>query len=1355
MGSKMTQVSVLIVFLAFTLLFLPCQVFGHHELFPGGSGPGGGPPCPGGCCGGCCSGCCGACCGGGGVCPPGGGGPPIAWPPGGGGPPIAWPPGGGGPPIAWPPGGGGPPPGGDDGGCGLAVAGDPVFIRNGEYRLYVTDVYIPGRVLPVRIKRSYGSRRDYNSRFGFGWDISYNLKVRQLDDPNTIVYLNGEGCRHEYTRAVSDPNIYERLIEPHQYFVYDDANDTFTLVNRSGLEYDFDINGNLSSITDENGNSITFTYDANGLLPLYGPSEFFLEEEFGGPSTGRGLVAMSYKLIKITDDLGREIDLDYDDQGLVSTITDFAGRTWTYDYNSVTNDLVSVTGPNTPEYPSGLTTSYCYDANHNLEYVYDANNDQVVRNYYDSERRIYQQDVGDGSYQFSYDDANGTTTITNREGIVREMVYNDLGQLVSQTIYTADPQSEPNSFTVTYVYDANTSERTRIVLPAGNCLDYTYDDLGNILGMYRKTSPDDPNDANDPNVMATIYTYDPNFDDRVKTVTDALGNVTTFDYNDLTGNLEKITYPTVTTLNGNETPVWSFTYNQYGQIETITAPDGIVTKHEYYTDANDANNYGRLWRLIEDYNETDANAFNITMEFEYDALGRIVEVNNPNGDVTESVYNDIDQLTKAIAPLPFEYVTKFAYDKNGNQSEIEREITGEPNQITSFTHILQDKIKTITDPLGYVTTYSYNKNEEPNSITDAEDNATTCEYNERGLLCKITDANGNVTNLGYNTNGLIAEVNDPNGNVTTFDYDSFDRLIRINYPDDSNEEFSYDKNSNPTSKKTRKGDTIYYEYDALNRMTAKNRPSDPNIYFTHDITGRVVDVNDGRDVVYGGGITELYYDRAGRVSDVNDHEGRWVSYKYEDRGLRTKLIYPDDSNVTYEYDALLRLTKVKYEGSTVAEYAYDELSRRTLLTLGNDANTVYEYDLNNRLTKLTNNIDDTNAITFEYADYDKVGNRLSMKIDDANAHVYTYDDIYQLMFVDYNDGNSTSYTYDALGNRVDVNESGSVTDYNTNHLNQYTKVADVNYTYDKNGNLTNDGSTTYYYDCENRLMATTPPIMLYRYDYAGRRVRMQKVGLGFSTVKYCYDGDQVIAEYDAANNLVRKFVYGPGIDEPICMIDVADGNTVYYYHFDALGSVRAVSDANAALVERYSYDVFGEPTIRDANDQVLTTSDCSNPYMFTGRRYDNESGLYYYRARYYSPEIGRFLQVDPVGYQAGLNLYTYVYNNPVMKTDPFGLSDLEVIECQERCIKAWHGKNLRKKQLCMACCFGLQGEDDLTCDQVEAFIQACINASGGEDIPDTGSPFMCITILGIIILTCILRSRERYWQTNCSSGDAD
>jgi RHS repeat-associated protein len=207
-----------------------------------------------------------------------------------------------------------------------------------------------------------------------------------------------------------------------------------------------------------------------------------------------------------------------------------------------------------------------------------------------------------------------------------------------------------------------------------------------------------------------------------------------------------------------------------------------------------------------------------------------------------------------------------------------------------------------------------------------------------------------------------------------------------------------------------------------------------------------------------------------------------------------------------------------------------------------------------------------------------------------------------------------------------------------------------------------------YYDHENRLTLVRDQsdnfIVSYGYDWMGRRA--YKVYDDVVTW-YVYDGAHIIAEYEDGV-LARKYVYGPGIDNPVCITRVTESaNYMYYYHPDALGSIVALSDDDGEVVEAYSYGPFGEPKVHTEagiDGKWLTSDDTISQYpvsafdncwMFTGRQWDYESGLYYYRARMYHPTIGRFMQTDPIGIAGGINIYAYCLNNPVNWVDPWGL----------------------------------------------------------------------------------------------------
>jgi RHS repeat-associated protein len=302
--------------------------------------------------------------------------------------------------------------------------------------------------------------------------------------------------------------------------------------------------------------------------------------------------------------------------------------------------------------------------------------------------------------------------------------------------------------------------------------------------------------------------------------------------------------------------------------------------------------------------------------------------------------------------------------------------------------------------------------------------------------------------------------------------------------------------------------------------------------------------------------------------------------------------------------------------------------------------------------------------------------------------VYAYDKAYRLVDARYDVSNPATevatpgsqpyvrlvqYALDGLGNRSQVSTTvppGGPANvlYAFDVVNQYTAIGGVNRTHDNNGNLVDDGTYLFGYDFRNRLVevrlkSTQALVSSYRYDALGRRV--EKAVSGAATTRYVLDGVQVVEEFDGAGNWQVNYVYEDGIDQPRSMdrADLADVNgnqntseiLRFHYHQQALGSVTEMTDYTGAVCEWVTYDVYGLPNILNQQGSAITQSAIGNPYLYTGREFDPESGLYHYRARAYDPQAGRFLQRDPAGYVDGLGLYEGVSSSPATARDPLGL----------------------------------------------------------------------------------------------------
>lgn len=378
-------------------------------------------------------------------------------------------------------------------------------------------------------------------------------------------------------------------------------------------------------------------------------------------------------------------------------------------------------------------------------------------------------------------------------------------------------------------------------------------------------------------------------------------------------------------------------------------------------------------------------------------------------------------------------------------------------------------------------------------------------------------------------------------------------------------------------------------------------------------------------------------------------------YTYDLNGNRTSMIGPGGMTWAYEYDAANRLTKITNPNYEETIFTYDANNRRTSLTYANGVTTTYSYDDANRLVNLsTDKADTTNISTYTYT-FNNVDSRMSMT-DNYGTHNYQYNDVYRLTNAThpqaYNPGET--FNYDGVGNRQSSHLSAA---YNYDNLNRLLEDDQYTYSYDDNGNLTsrvdktNGDTTTYQYDEENRLILVVPPTGLIEYQYDGFGRRIAKMVNGEMT-KFVYDYQNILFELDESDNIKAGYTHGLWIDEPFSVDRDTDGDGVfdatYYYHYDGLGSITAMTDASGSVVQTYVYDSFGRI--------VQQTGSIENSYTYTGREWDAEAGLYYYRARYYDPGTGRFIQEDPIGFAGGdANFYVYVVNDPVNLVDPDGL----------------------------------------------------------------------------------------------------
>ncbi len=357
----------------------------------------------------------------------------------------------------------------------------------------------------------------------------------------------------------------------------------------------------------------------------------------------------------------------------------------------------------------------------------------------------------------------------------------------------------------------------------------------------------------------------------------------------------------------------------------------------------------------------------------------------------------------------------------------------------------------------------------------------------------------------------------------------------------------------------------------------------------------------------------------------------------------------------FAHDGAGRLTQLTTPAGQPIDLAYDPAGRITGLTFPNTVISTLQYDLaTGRLSQLTHNAGATPLADFGYG-YNGVGNIASIA-ELSQTRNFTYDDLQRLTA-----GGTMvapeSYAYGPEGNRTASHLSSL---HVTDAANRLGEDDQFNYVYDDNGNLTSKtdkvtlDTTTYTWDAQDQLVRIDFPDLTfaaYRYDGLGRRIEKDVNGM---VTKYVYDGAAILLEYNGLENLLARYSHGQGVDRPLAVSRDLDSSGTFeageqfYYQADHKGSLRKVTDNAGLVVNSYDYDSYGNI---EASFEGIP-----NAFTYTGREFDAESGLTYYRARYYDAATGRFLSEDPIGFAAGdMNVYRYVGNDPVNLVDPYGL----------------------------------------------------------------------------------------------------
>ena len=1025
----------------------------------------------------------------------------------------------------------------------------------------------------------------------------------------------------------------------------------------SVASYDYDLRGNITSATDENGKTTTYVYDIdNNCTESHDPDGnvtyfSYTDGRLTGVETPDGGGAeMTYnadgKLISEKTKLGFETKYTYDANGYLVQIVDALGNLTKLevDGNGRTTARIDVgTGARTEwEYdstgnvesmtdPIGRVTEYSYDsAGRQLTQVspYDGTETSGISYTYNADGRVVSMtDARGNAWSYGYDSRGYQTSLTDPYGNGFVGVYDSNGRMTSST----DARGGVTSFT----YDAK--GRVTVATDAmGGEREYGYDGNGNMTS------------AEDENGNTWRYTYDSK--NNVKTATDPNGKVISYEY-DTAGRLTKLTSP-----EGSEQ---TFVYDEDGRLEEST--DGESNTTRYF--------YDGLARLTA-VEYTDGTG----VSYGYDSLGRMTEFTDANGNISEYRYDPAGQLESYKNALGAE--TKYAYYASGLLESTENALGG----VTSYTYDKNGNLLTTTDALGQTATLTYDNLNRVTEIEDARGNATILEYDASGNVTRITSPDGgtveytydlnnrmtetkqgelgneSVTKLEYDPVGNVKKIIDALGNELLLDYDALNRNTGVALPDGgevsytydeagrvrtvtqkisdsvtATTTYTYDKNGRVVKLEDALGNFRAFKYDAVGQIIEETDANGKTSKYEYDAAGQLIKYTDPM-----GNVVDIGYDELGRItSETAPHaesaSANTTSYKYDvlnrvelitdPMGRKTAITYDaigrietvtdaKNGKTTYGYDANGNITSVKDARGNTSTFGYDSMNRLVEANTPNGEVTLYSYDTRGLVTKL---VDPSRGTTV--AEYDKNGNLVSETGANGNVTEYEYDALSRVKKVAYGDGRAASYAYNAAGQLVEMTDWTGVTQFESDILGRIKEITAPNggitsYEWDNVGNRTKittpDGAeVAYKYNANNQMTEAITSDGATRYEYFDSTLLMNIELPNGEAIGYTYNrnGSRVSEEH-SLNGSPRR-TYGYSYDELGRLTSETRSNIgigldlmpieSYSYSYDAMDRLTQFRGSNGEATD-YSYDVAGNLT------KEVSTLHGTTDYAYSGNR---------------------------------------------------------------------------------------------------------------------------------------------------------